>query len=124
MENKDYTIEQAIAEVQDFAKETEIFAGCPEAAKIAGYLQKLQAYEDKTPITDGFLSRRFVDTGGGWRQNFDDTKILIQRSADTYHVLIFKREYEENKAYIKTVGQLRMLLTICGLGDFVKQLKD
>lgn len=86
-------------------------------------LETLEAYEDKTPLTDGFLSRRFVDTRGGWRQNFDDTKILIQRSADTYHVLIFKREYEENKAYIKTVGQLRMLLAICGFEEFSNELK-
>lgn len=83
----------------------------------------LAAYEDKTPITEEFLTRRFVDTRAGWRQNFDDTKILIQRSADAYHVLIFKRECEENKAYIKTVGQLRMLLAICGFEKFANELK-
>lgn len=91
---------------------------------VVKWLQELSAFKDETPITDKFLTRQFVDTRAGWRCNCDDTKILIQKSADTYHVLIFKREYEENKAYIKTLGELRMFLTLCGLVDFANQLKS
>lgn len=42
MENTlEMTLEQAIAEIQDFAKETPMFVGSPKAAKIAEYLQEL-----------------------------------------------------------------------------------
>ena len=80
-----FTLQQAIAEMQDFAKETPMFVGSPKAAKIAEYLQELvdsrikikrletelkaehqqaintanelAAYKDKTLITADFLSR-------------------------------------------------------------------
>lgn len=79
------TLEQAIAEIQDFAKGTPMFVGSPKAAKIAEYLQELvdsrikikrlatelkadhqkaidtanelAAYKDKTYISEVFLAR-------------------------------------------------------------------
>lgn len=86
MENTlEMTLEQAIAEMQDFAKETPMFVGSPKAAKIAEYLQELvdsrieikrlgtelkadhqkaidtanelAAYKDKTYISEDFLAR-------------------------------------------------------------------
>lgn len=122
MEN--YTIDKAIEECNEFAKETNMFVGDPHAAKIADWLQELAAFKDETPITERFLFKRFLNTSAGWRLNFDNTKILIQTSGDTYHILIYKREYMENTAYIKTIGQLRMFLTICGLTELVKKLKS
>lgn len=81
----EYTIDNAISEMQDFAKKTPMFVGSPKAAKIAEYLQELvdsrikikrletelkaehqqaidtanelAAYKDKTLITADFLSR-------------------------------------------------------------------
>ena len=122
MEN--YTIDNAISEMQDFAKETNMFVGDPHAAKIADWLTELKGLKDGTPITSEFLFKRFLNTSAGWRRNFDTTKILIQQSGDTYHILIYTREYMENTAYIKTIGQLRMFLTICGLTELVKKLKS
>lgn len=86
MENTlEMTLEQAIAEMQDFAKGTSMFVGSPKAAKIAEYLQELvdsritikrlgtelkadhqkaidtanelTAYKDKTYISEDFLAR-------------------------------------------------------------------
>lgn len=93
-------------------------------ASTENYLKELAKFNDETPITERFLFKRFLKTSAGWRLNFDNTQILIQTSGDTYHILIYKRKYEENTAYIKTIGQLRMFLTIFGFGDFAKQLKS
>ena len=120
----EYTIDKAIEECKEFAKETNMFVGDPHAAKIADWLQELAAFKDETPITERFLFKRFLNTSAGWRLNFDNTNILIQTSGDIYHILLYKRKYEENKAYIKTIGQLRMFLTIFGFGDFAQQIKS
>lgn len=78
MENTLETLEQAIAEMQDFAKETPMFVGSPKAAKIAEYLQELAAFKDETPITNEFL-----EIIGFKRENMIDPyhkgKISIQK---------------------------------------------
>lgn len=117
-----YTIKKAISQHQIIASQYPESSAGQELLKEANWLRELSLLNDETPLTEKFLSKQFLKTNAGWRLNFDNTKILIQQSGDTYHILLYKREYEENKAYIKTVGQLRMFLTICGLEDFVKQL--
>ena len=125
------TLEQAIAEMQDFAKETTMFIGSPKAAKIAEYLQELAGFKDKTPITPEILDsvRKSINKSN------DVVMICIQYDTDCYYAEIkyiedtfeFGNRYNpvmQWKCPVHTVGQLRMFMTICGLGDFVKQLKN
>lgn len=116
-----FTIQQAIAEMQDFAKETPMFIGSPKAAKIAEYLQELQGFKDKTPITRELLEDNFDkmnDELYNIHLECDIIDIYIQ-SEGIFYIIV------KNKGSLlcHTLGQLRMFMTICGLGDFVKQLK-
>jgi len=128
----DYTIEQAIAEMQDFAKETKMFAGSPEAAKIASWLQVLAGFQDKAPITNEFL-----ETNGFKRENiinpYHKGEISIQKMCGgigdwTWECVCPKGESWTqdltDTVFVKTIGELRMFLTLCGLGDLAKQLKN
>lgn len=123
METKNnMTLEQAIAEMQDFAKETPMFVGSPKAAKIAEYLQELAAFKDKTLITRRLLEDNFDkinDELYNIHLECDVIDIYIQ-SEGIFHIIV------KNKGSLlcHTLGQLRMFLNICGLGDFVKQLKS
>jgi len=123
------TIQQAIAEMQDFAKETPMFAGSPKAAKIAEYLQELAALKDETKIYDTIF---FIECG--FSENTDvipyewhhyvnsDTTIRFTVSFPNIILSVdindttFKCPYE-----IQTRGQFRMFLTGLGLSDYVKR---
>lgn len=124
------TLEQAIAEMQDFAKETPMFVGSPKAAKIAEWLQELAGFKDETPITPEILDsvRKSINKSN------DVEMICTQYDTDCYYAEIkyIKDAFEFGNRYdpvmqwkcpVHTVGELRMFMTICGLGDFVKQLK-
>ena len=121
MEN--YTIQQAIAEMQDFAKETNMFAGDPHAAKIAEYLQELQGYEDETPITDEWLNEKFwFDTECEyWDFDTDVNPVEIREIRKNHFYSIFVPHFNY-KINVRTRGQLRCFLAACGF-DLDKQLK-
>jgi len=125
------TLEQAIEEMQGFAKETPMFVGSPKAAKIAEWLQELAAFKDKTPITNEFLE--FI---GFKRENMIDPyhkgEISIQKVCQgipnwTWECVCPKGESWTqdltDTVFIKTIGELRMFLALCGLDDLANQLK-
>lgn len=124
------TLEQAIEEMQDFAKETPMFVGSPKAAKIAEWLQELAAFKDETPITRDYLksvcnnlkTNDYIELSFG-EYDEDDFYILVQYINDVHEMCTEYDPVMQWKCPVHTVGQLRMFLTICGLGDFVKQLK-
>jgi hypothetical protein len=125
------TLEQAIEEMQGFAKETPMFVGSPKAAKIAEWLQELASFKDKTPITNEFLE--FI---GFKRENmicpYYKGEISIQKMCGgigdwTWECVYFKGKSWTSDlvdtVFIKTIGELRMFLALCGLGDLANQLK-
>lgn len=125
----EYTIDKAIEECKEFAKETNMFVGDPHAAKIAEWLTKLQGFEDKTPITRDYLksvcnlkTNDYIELSFG-EYDEDDFYILIKYINDVHEMCTEYDPVMQWKCPVHTVGQLRMFMTICGLGDFVKQLK-
>ena len=117
MEN--YTIDKAIEECNEFAKETNMYVGDPHAAKIAEWLTELKGLKDETPITAEFLDKNFesdIDDGEyGWKYKFVYLKLYSNTCIATM---------DDTKIDIYTIGQLRMFLTICGLTELVKNLKS
>lgn len=92
-----------------------------EHAQLAEWLQELVAFKDETPITRELLEDNFDkmnDELYNIHLECDIIDIYIQ-SEGIFHIIV------KNKGSLlcHTIGQLRMFMTICGLGDFVKQLK-
>jgi hypothetical protein len=125
------TLDEAIAH----AKEVAAFK-CDECGKehqqLAEWLQELAGFKDKTPITNefleiiGFKREKIIDP-------YHKGEISIQKMCGgigdwTWECVYFKGKSWTSDlvdtVFIKTIGELRMFLTICGLGDFVKQLKN
>ena len=124
----DFTIEQAIAEMQDFAKETEMFAGSPNAAKIASWLQVLAGFQDKAPITNEFL-----ENNGFAREDkvmpYCKGRISIQKVCQgipnwTWECVCHKGKSWTSdltdKVFVKTIGELRTFLFLCECQDLIK----
>ena len=97
---------------------------------VVKWLQELAAFKDETPITTEILDsvRKSINKSN------DVEMICIQYDTDCYYAEIkyIEDKFEFGNRYnpvmqwkcpVHTVGQLRMFLTICGLGDFVKQFK-
>lgn len=138
-----FTIQQAIAQCKEFAKETKIFAGDPHAAKIAEYLQELAAFKDKTPITEKWLAKNDfvlheVDVPDHEFANLcrdkdyhlycDDcveiSAELRDEEAGIWSMKItFLDHGDTEELNICTLGQFRMFLAICGLDNIVKKFK-
>lgn len=119
------TLEQAIEEMHDFAKETPMFVGSPKAAKIAEWLQELAAFKDETPITEKWLQDNGI-SASGWMKIGDNVIRWYETGRARWCASVDNddRYFHEKFRYIKSLGQLRMFLTLCGLGDFAKQLKS
>lgn len=83
--------------------------------------QKLAAYEDETPITDEFLNRNF--TYSALSNSWDYSQISVTKAKEIDDLYYVSMLFGGAAIEIKTIGQLRMFLTILGLCDFVKQLK-
>lgn len=93
---------------------------------VAEWLQELAAFKDETPITvNWLLANNFFGNGMYcYTRHLDDITIEITTTIDEFvFVEIFGDGINRN-CDIRTVGQLRMFLTLCGSGDFVKQLKN
>lgn len=99
---------------------------------VVKWLQELQGYKDETPITNEFL-----ETNGFKRENiinpYHKGEISIQKMCGgignwTWECVYFKGKSWTSDlvdtVFIKTLGELRMFLTLCGLGDFANQLKN
>lgn len=116
----EYTIDQAIAECKEFAKETNMFVGDPHAAKIAEWLTELKGLKNETPITETWLNAKFQYICGQWvvYSPSNDGDVTIFHRGRMYYI-----SFNENAAGITTLGQLRMFLTMFGFGDFAQQLK-
>lgn len=121
------TLEQAIAHAQEVAASKCDECG-KEHAQLAAWLTKLQGYEDDTPLTEEFFERN------GFSKDFrEETEIEPSGEIWCYRTPEYKITAENfdvdwvvqasGTVFIETIGQLRMFLTICGYGDFVKQLK-
>lgn len=124
------TIEQAIAHCKEVAANK-----CNECGKehqqLAEWLTELQGYKDETPITkkllidNGFYEngQRLYKTNGKPFFYGIEVHHVENEVHKSYHFYFSRQYYPMYEATFKTLGQLRMFLTICGLGDFVKQLK-
>lgn len=121
------TLGQAIAHAQEVAASKCDECG-KEHAQLAAWLTKLKGYEDDTPLTEEFFERN------GFSKDFrEETEIEPSGEIWCYWTPEYHITAENicgdwvvqanGTVCIVTIGQLRMFLTICGYGDFVKQLK-
>lgn len=84
---------------------------------------------DKTqPITVDFLKKNFHDSDE-LRKRFSTTKkqtpvavCVIARRDDKFTIVVYD-EYRDNIFNAKTIGELITFLNLCGLNNFVAQLK-
>jgi uncharacterized protein YacL (UPF0231 family) len=91
---------------------------------------ELAAYKDETPITRDYLksvcnnlkTNDYIELSFG-EYDEDDFYILVQYINDVCEMWTEYDPVMQWKCPVHTVGQLRMFMSICGLDDFVKQLK-
>ena len=115
------TLDEAIAHAKEVANHKCDECG-KEHAKLAKWLTELQGFKDETPITRELLEDNFDEMNDelyNIHLGCDIIDIYIQ-SEGIFHIIV------KNKGSLlcHTLGQLRMFLTLCGLGDFIKQLKS
>ena len=92
---------------------------------------ELAAYNDKTPITRDYLksvcnnlkTNDYIELSFG-EYDEDDFYILVQYINDVHEMCTEYDPVMQWKCPVHTVGQLRMFLAICGLGNIVKQFKS
>jgi len=96
-----------------------------EHAQLAEWLQELVAFKDETPITEEWLQANGFSEGG-WMKIGDNIIRCYETGRARWFACIDNddRNFHDKFGRVKTVGQLRMFLTLCGLGDFAKQLKS
>lgn len=82
------------------------------------------AYKDKTLITEEWLQDNGF-SASGWMKIGDNVIRCYETGRARWFVSVDNddRNFHEEFGRVKSLGQLRMFLTLCGLGDFVKQLK-
>lgn len=98
---------------------------------VAEWLTELQNYKDETPITRDYLksvcnnlkTNDYIELSFG-EYDEDDFYILVKYINDVHEMCTEYDPVMQWKCPVHTVGQLKMFLTICGLQDFVKQLKS
>ena len=129
-EYKPMTLNEAINHAKEVAA-----SKCDECGKehqqLAEWLQKLADYEDETPITKKWLYHNFPLCSNYCHFYYDyedDYSIKINETIGEIRFVEVENKIDgkdyHHECVIKTIGQLRMFLTLCGLGDFVKQLKS
>ncbi len=95
---------------------------------VAEWLQELAAFKDKTPITEEWLQYRIGGTKDGKTGEFVKMRDEVcfkyrEVSEGLWSVCIITfSNGRSNILNTKTRGQLRMFLTLCGLGDLANQL--
>lgn len=123
------TLQDAIKHCHEVAN-----SKCDECGKeheqLAEWLTELAGFKDETPITKEWLSRYFDYFGTD-----ENDQVWIQKEKLKNHCIYIyempeyrwnvKVEWFESIHWfeVQVLWQLRMFLTLCGLGDFVKQLK-
>lgn len=123
------TLDEAIAHAKEVADHKCDECG-KEHVKLAEWLTELQGFKDETPITTEFLNKNFSfvdsdDSDGIWAALYDKDPYYAKIQIDTdCHHEGFKIICDKGVYYAETLGQLRMFLTLCDLGDFIKQLKS
>ena len=121
------TLEQAISHAKEVTASKCDECG-KEHAKLAEWLQEFAAFKDETPITRDYLksvcnnlkTNDYIELSFG-EYDEDDFYILVQYINDVHEMCTEYDPVMQWKCPVHTVGQLRMFMTICGLGDFVKQ---
>lgn len=121
------TLEQAIAHAKEVAASKCDECG-KEHAQLAAWLTKLQGYEDDTPLTEEFFERN-----GFYKDFREETEIEPSGEIWCYRTPEYHITAENicgdwvvqanGTVCIDTVGQLRMFLSLCGLTEFIEQLK-
>lgn len=99
-----------------------------EHKKVAEWLQKLAAYEDKTYITaDWLVKNEFEKREYDYLYCDDVVEISAQctdTEAGTWHVYVnWLDSYNPQSLDIYTLGEFRMFLGICGLNEIVNEFK-
>ena len=129
-EYKPMTLDEAIQHCKDVAA-----SKCDECGKehtqLAEWLQELKDYKDETQITKKWLldngfyenGERFYKTDGKPFYYGIEARYIVNDVHKSYHFSFSRRHYPMYEATFKTVGQFKMFMTLCGLEDFVKQLK-
>lgn len=91
---------------------------------VAEWLTELQGFKDEKPINtmwlqaNGFNESGFVKIGDSLIRCYATGRNRYFASVDND-----ERNFHEQFGRIKTIGQFKMFLTLCGVQDFVKQLK-
>ena len=91
---------------------------------VVKWLQELQGFNDEKPINtmwlqaNGFNESGFVKIGDSLIRCYATGRNRYFASVDND-----ERNFHEQFGRIKTIGQFKMFLTLCGVQDFVKQLK-
>lgn len=84
--------------------------------------------DDTRPITVEFIKNNFEDCSAAHRNIFGTTKKQTPISVDVLGLdgitwKVYIDDENENKVYIKTVGQLKAFLRMFGLDEFANNLK-
>lgn len=116
------TLQQAIAHAKEVAASKCDECG-KEHAQLAAWLTKLQGYEDTMPITEKWLQSNGFNENG-----FTKIGDNVIRCYETGYTRWFvsvdndNRNFHEKFSRIKTLGQLRMFITLCDFDNkLVKQ---
>lgn len=96
---------------------------------VAEWLQELAAFKDETPITEKWLYHNFPLCANYCHFfNGDDFYLKINRTIGEIHFVEVENKIDgkdyHHECVIKTIGQFKMFLTLCGQGDFANQLKN
>ena len=124
-EGEQMTLDSAIAIAREGAKNKYDAAG-KDCQLFAGWLQELAGFKDSTPITDGWLwNNGFSETG--WVKVGDNLIRCYETGRARWFASVSndERNFYEEFGRLKTIGQLKMFLALCGifdnqLNDFVK----
>lgn len=133
-EYKPMTLTEAIQHCKDVANIQHTFnkeeqRKCSaEHQQLATWLSELNGYKDKTYIEPDFLTRNGFEKRTFDFLYCDDVVEIVAQNIDKeagdwrIEISYLDDGYPQTLD-ICTAGQLRMFLTLCGLEDFVKQLK-
>lgn len=96
---------------------------------VAEWLQELAAFKDETPITPMILKKIGFEEKILFNRipYFTYKELTVSQdelSTKKWIIEINTPELELNIVKIQTLGQLRMFLTLCGLGDLANQSKS
>jgi len=121
-EDEQMTLDSAIAIAREGAK-NKYDAARNDCQQLAGWLQELAEFKDTTPITDGWLR----DNGfseAGWMKVGDNVIRCYETGRARWFASVDNDERNFHEAFgrLKTLGQLKMFLALCGMLD--DKLKD